>query len=171
MPPSIDDILERLLADGRSEGGTAALVIEEAASLIGIMIARGPLSWPETERLLRHVYASLSHHRSDLDLVRAADDLELYHPSCGTINGYQRHRRHGELACDECKKAAADYERTRYVKVGTSTRRKPLAEHGTTARYRMHIKDGEKACEPCRDAWREYRRAWEKTRPRVKRGR
>lgn len=32
---------------------------------------------------------------------------------CGTRSGYQRHRRSGEPACDECKRASALYKRNR----------------------------------------------------------
>jgi hypothetical protein len=31
---------------------------------------------------------------------------------CGTYGGYQRHRRRGEQACTECRRANRDYTRT-----------------------------------------------------------
>lgn len=37
--------------------------------------------------------------------------MSLPEAFCGTYSGYQRHRRLGEPACDECKAAQARYRR------------------------------------------------------------
>ena len=34
--------------------------------------------------------------------------------ACGTTQGYHRHRRRNEVACDLCKRAMADYAKARY---------------------------------------------------------
>ena len=46
--------------------------------------------------------------------------------ACGTNGGYQRHLRAGESACDECKRAAAAYQRT-------YNERRKASKHGRAA--------------------------------------
>ena len=45
----------------------------------------------------------------------------LTDPRCGTYNGYRAHRRRNEEACEDCKRANADYNREYRVRTGRTT--------------------------------------------------
>lgn len=170
-----DDELHRLAAvdkwisENRSEGGTASLIIEEAAALVGVILSYGPMSWPTVERYLSHVYETLNQKRSDIDMLRMLGDIAKgdaivgADPQCGTTAGYHRHRTHGEEACLACKRAAAAYERERAKnrpprKPRVRAPRREPAKCGTTAGYHRHQHLGEPPCQPCKDAIAAYKR-------------
>lgn len=79
----------------------------------------------------------------------------LYTPQpCGTAAAYQRHRKHGEEACDACKAAWAEQARERYARASSTPEVKPamLKPCGTVAAYRRHRRAKEMACAPCLEA-------------------
>ena len=67
---------------------------------------------------------------------------------CGTMGGYQRHRKRLEPTCLPCRKAKAAYDRDRYRERLRDER------HGTVAGWRKHRKSGEIPCERCTEARR-----------------
>lgn len=78
-------------------------------------------------------------------------------PLCGTANGYRRHIREGEEACEECKRASADYTSRR--KYGRAPLREYSSENcGTHSGYEKHRRNGERACQDCYEAERNYRK-------------
>lgn len=82
---------------------------------------------------------------------------------CGTFAAYQRHRRHGEVPCEECWDAARartrNYYRDHYGVFAKNRKAlPPMAEHGTAAAYCQHHRRGEKACQECRAAMTAYQR-------------
>lgn len=77
----------------------------------------------------------------------------------GDRTGYQRHRRAGEPACDECRKGAADDERRRRHAKGLHAPMK-RAKCGTYSGYIRHIKGKERPCRACKRAHRDYMRKW-----------
>lgn len=178
-----DDELNRLAAvekwinENRSEGGTASLIIEEAAALVGVMLSYGPMSWTTTARYLNHIYETLNQKRSDVDVLRLVGDIARgdaivgADPACGTTVGYHRHRTHGEEACLACKRAMAAYERERAKDRPPRVRKRPsrakppeekrpLQPCGTRAAYERHRRKGEPACDACVKAFKEYKRRY-----------
>ena len=83
---------------------------------------------------------------------------------CGTANGYKRHQKQGETACDPCKKGMAEYSRNYRAKIrnGDVTPKKPFSDErcGTYAGFRRHTKHNVPLCPPCREAHQEYQRAY-----------
>lgn len=80
---------------------------------------------------------------------------------CGTVSGYVKHKRNGEMACPACADASRDYQRKRRGIVI-----KPLKPHGTYAAWSRHYAAGTTPCQPCIDAEREYQREAKKRRRR-----
>lgn len=69
---------------------------------------------------------------------------------CGTVKGYDAHRRRHEVACDPCKRAYANRAATRRRDRGVSERSVPSC--GTFSGYARHRRLGEQACGPCKRA-------------------
>ena len=94
--------------------------------------------------------------------VKAPKPAPLTH--CGTANGYKRHQKHGETACDPCKAGMAEYSRNYRAKIrnGEVTAKKPFSPErcGTYAGFRRHTKHSVPLCAPCRKAHQEYQRAY-----------
>lgn len=77
---------------------------------------------------------------------------------CGTVAGYQRHRKTlKEPACQPCKDAAAEYRRELEHRRGRSKPR-TYQPCGTNAAHQRHLALGETPCEPCSEAHKAYQR-------------
>lgn len=77
----------------------------------------------------------------------------------GSDAAYARHRRKGETACDECKRAhAMKWLERKGAPPGSATRGRPPADrqHGTYTGYTQHTRRGEVPCDDCREARNEY---------------
>ena len=61
---------------------------------------------------------------------------------CGTLKGYEKHRRAGEKPCDLCREEWNAYRRRRHA-------RKQAAPCGTAAGEKRHRRAGEKPCAEC----------------------
>jgi len=88
--------------------------------------------------------------------IKISDAKTEYDSRCGTLAGYQRHRRHGEPTCFDCREAKRLYEAT---KRGGRLARRELKPCGTVAAYKRHLYHKEPPCEPCRQANLQYRRS------------
>lgn len=75
---------------------------------------------------------------------------------CGTLAAYSRHLRHGEIACDLCKRAVRGASRNH----PSRAHRKPKksARCGTSSGFQRHKRLGESPCSDCREAFNSYRR-------------
>jgi hypothetical protein len=69
---------------------------------------------------------------------------------CGTPKAYHRHRRVPEDACQPCKDAIAEYERTREKKPFQGP--KPRPECGSDKAYHAHVRRHETPCDHCKRA-------------------
>jgi hypothetical protein len=103
---------------------------------------------------------------AQLDELIAAIGLDKPRPrkgpgaraACGTPSGYERHRHHGEDACDQCKTANARYKAEQQRSpVKDPSRLKPIS-HGTLAGYKQHRYRGETACADCLRGVADYQR-------------
>ncbi len=82
----------------------------------------------------------------------------------GTYSAYMRHLHYGDEPCAPCRKANADYKRSRRGReVPTPGLRKPIA-HGTLAGYQQHRYRKQDACDECKRAARDYQRGRKGTR-------
>lgn len=81
------------------------------------------------------------------------------YPTCGTVSGYKRHRRHGQEACHACKEAKREQSRREYAAICA---KKPRPRDflpdvcGTYAGYRRHYRHGVAACPACLTAYADY---------------
>lgn len=67
-------------------------------------------------------------------------------PATGTVTGYDRHKKQGEPACDDCKRAVADYQASR----PTATVGRDRGKKERTKRHKRVI-DAIKSSRPCTD--------------------
>lgn len=83
---------------------------------------------------------------------------------CGSVTGYNRHRKRHERPCWECREAYNADERTRRRKKAAEEGREiktpaKVAQCGTPAGLTKHYREHTVPCEACRKAERDKRRA------------
>jgi|SRR5688572_7136463 len=108
-------------------------VLEKIQSAFGIGSITGPVELPSgksiwrwglsdyrsTASFLMTIYSLVSLRRQEKirEVLKAWKIKPLpYRSGCGTQAGYYKHRRNGEISCNECKKAAAEYNLKLYHK-------------------------------------------------------
>lgn len=75
---------------------------------------------------------------------------------CGTASNYKGHLSRGEKPCEPCRKANADYRRSRYVPRPKRAPAFDAGKCGTYANFRAHTRLGEHPCNLCWEAKRKY---------------
>lgn len=80
--------------------------------------------------------------------------------ACGTVSGYQRHKRLKEKTCEECR-LAYNAQRQEYKAKRRALRPPAFVPQpcGTRGAYVRHYKRGEKPCQECKDAYNAIKRA------------
>lgn len=77
----------------------------------------------------------------------------------GTYNAYLRHLRHSDEPCAPCRKANAEYKRSRAGQATPTPGLRKRIAHGTLAGYQQHRYRKQDACDDCKRAARDYQRA------------
>ena len=88
--------------------------------------------------------------------IVAVQRAKRTHANCGTISGYQRHRRAGEVVCRACQEAWRDYNRAK--RAAEPSKPKRVSKCGTISGYQKHRDLGEPTCDACKEARRTYQR-------------
>jgi hypothetical protein len=78
---------------------------------------------------------------------------------CGTLPGYNLHRREGTPTCQPCRDVYNAYNIQKYGR-----KREPIV-CGTYRGWKKHHRQNEKPCDECKAAYREKSREWRKTTP------
>lgn len=134
------------------------MIIESALTAVSCLdcgvniewrMGRPPLRCPAC-RQARDSEARTSRRRASGVRARGTSD-------CGTVGGFQRHRRAGEQPCEPCRAGKRSYDRENYRKLrGTEP---PL--HGVSSGYRLHGC----LCDRCHEAAMADRRAYHARHP------
>ncbi|MFJ8146611.1 WhiB family transcriptional regulator [Streptomyces sp. NPDC096048] len=104
---------------------------------------RGGLTAEERRTLYERVMQSRRRTRR-----ARGESVERSVAECGTVSGYNKHRREETEPCEACLRAKAEYRR-RYRPAPTQRR---IAACGTRSGYQKHLRDKTEICAPCRRA-------------------